>query len=149
MPTPEIEKQSLDHLPLVSPKLENVSQVPETISRKPASSEKESKREPAFKRIRVSEIRHMIGDKVKSFRRRESNEQFDLDSNLSKADSGRNSPEQLSTEESPSRPMSSLGKLQESEDNSCTEVSGNLQEGEGNSSAQVSGKLQDSGDSSC
>ena len=123
LPTPEIEKQSLDHLPMMSPKLENVCHVPESVARKQTTSEKEAKREPAFKRIRVSEIRHMIGDKVKSFRRRESNEQFDIESNLSKADSGRNSPDQISAEESPSRPMSALGKLQESEDNSCTEVS--------------------------
>lgn len=90
------------------------------------SFEKESKKEPAFKRIKVSEIRHMIGDKVKSLRRRESAEQFDMESNYSKGfkedDSDRNSYDQMSNDEGSPRPQYSSYKLRESEDNSGTEV---------------------------
>lgn len=88
----------------------------------------EHRKEPAFKRRRVTELRQMFEGKVKQLCRRESCEQFDLsDSHSNKSykdESGRSSPEHLilnGTEASPQRPNSALAKLTENEEDSFSE----------------------------
>lgn len=100
--------------------------------------EKEHRKEPAFKRMRVHELKQILGEKVKQLRRRESVEQFDLSNvsgtspkHQSKEDLDRVSPEYLTsnqvngvhngTSDTPPRPSSALGKLAETEDDSYEE----------------------------
>ena len=89
----------------------------------------EHRREPAFKRMRVTELKQIFEGKVKQLRRRESCEQFDVsDSHSSKScnESGRSSPDftpgvMNGGEVSCPRPNSALAKLTENEEDSYGE----------------------------
>ncbi len=96
LPVPEVQITPPDQLPPPTPPTP-----PKLLPLNPKylnSNDKEQPKEPSFKRKRVAELKHMIGDKVKQLRRRESVEQFDLDVNRPSKEelsSGQASPEHL------------------------------------------------------
>ena len=86
----------------------------------PLKHKEEPRKEPSFKRMRVTELKNIFEGKVKQLRRRESQEAFDMESQ--KSESGQQSPELWSGTESPlqqrERASSTLGRLVENEEDS-------------------------------
>ena len=69
LPTPELEISPTEEIPPTPPPaMHKIHDDYLSDDRSPEKSPKEDKdhRQPAFKRMRVSEIKHIIGDKVKS-----------------------------------------------------------------------------------
>ncbi len=82
------------------------------------------RRDSAAKRMKVTELKQIFDDKVRKLRRRESCDQFELDSHSANSDSGsgRTSPDFLSSSDHPPpRPNSALAKLNENEEDTSAE----------------------------